>query len=337
MNYKPSFELQANNNDITRTLMERVGSVQIVQHCGFISDHCILELDDHHDSRIQLPSPGDTVRIKLGYKKGDSGDKSEMVEHGIFEVGEYSLSGPRDTMFIYGNKFQWSSAALKAPKQRSWPSTVEEPKTLQDLLGAIAGEHGLEAKVSSELASIVMPAIEQSESDLQLITKLGLLYDATARIVETFLIFMPRGTGRSRSGGQIPSIAIDIEQMMRWDIVDSQLPAYESCKASYHDLTTALRMAVTAGTGDPCYELTYPLADEVTAQWAAKARLNDFKRTSRTLKADVIGDAKLMAGGSVEISDVREGIDGSWFITKVHHLIDSNGFTSTIECEQILG
>ena len=336
MNYKPSFELQANSNDITRTLMERVGSVQIVQHCGFISDHCILELDDHHDSRVQLPSPGDTIRINLGYKKGDSGDESEMVKHGIYEVGEYSLSGPRDTMIIYGNKFQWS-AALKAPKQRSWPSTVEEPKTLGYLLGEIAGEHGLQARVSSDLGNIVMPAIEQSESDLQLMTKLGLLYDATARIVEDFLIFMPRGTGRSRSGEQIPSIAIDIEQMMRWNIIDSRLPAYESCKASYHNLTTAQRMAVTAGSGDPCYELTFPLADEVTAQWAAKARLNDFKRTARTLKVDVIGNANLMAGGSVQISKVREGIDGRWFITKVHHLIDSDGFTSTIECEQILG
>lgn len=205
---------------------------------------------------------------------------------------------------------------------------------LDTLLGDIAAKHGLTAKVNAKLGSIEVPAIEQSESDLQLITKLAAHYDATARLVENYLIFMPRGTGLSRSGSPLPTVELDYQQLISWRTLASQSVLYKSCKAYYHDTINALRKEVKVGSGDPCFTLNYPLADETSAKWAAKSRLNDFKRTSNTLSATAIGEPNLMAGGMTTLSGVRDGIDGDWVLSKIHHHIDANGFVSHFECEK---
>ncbi|MCJ8268186.1 MAG: hypothetical protein MJK04_02180 [Psychrosphaera sp.] len=329
MNTKPDFSITANSSDVTRSLTDRVASLEIIQHSGLISDHCILTLDDHRKSRIQAPKPGDTLRIALGYQGDDP-----LVDHGEYEVAEHSFSGSRDTLTIYANKLM-GSARLKSPVQRSWPSSEEKPLLLKTLLADIASNHGLEAKINAQLGEIKLAGVEQSESDLQLMTRLASLYDATARIVEKYLIFMPRGSGLSRSGSKLATVKLDYQQLISWNLLSSQYPAYKSCKASYHDTINAQRKVVTAGSGSPCFELHYPLADEVTAQWAAKSRLNDFKRTTNTLSVTSIGEPNLMAGGVTELSNVRDGIDGQWCLTRVHHRIDASGYISTFDCEQM--
>lgn len=329
MNIKPDFSITANSKDVTKALTERVASVEIIQHSGFISDNCILTLDDHRQSRMQTPKPGDKIRIALGYQ-----GTTKLVDHGEYEVAEYSFSGARDTLTIFANKLLWSDS-LKSPVHHSWPSTEEEPLLLKSLVGDIAGKHGLEPRIDSTLGNIKLPGISQTESDLQLLTKLATHCDATVRVVERYLTFMPRGTGRSRSGAKLDEVPLERKQLIKWHMLASEFPAYKSCKAYYHDTINAKRLVAKAGSGKPCFELAYALADKETAQWAAQSRLNDFQRTGNTLTATAIGEPNLMAGGIATLSGVRAGIDGPWFLTKVHHLIDSCGFVSTIEGEKL--
>ncbi len=325
MNTRPDFSITANSSDVTKTLMDRVSSVDVIQHSGHTGDSCILVLDDHRESRMQLPKPGDTIGVTLGYQQ------SELVNHGEYEVAEYTLTGNRDTLTIYANKLNWSSG-LKAPKHRSWPSTADAPLLLKKVVNDIAGMHGLSAKISPQLGSIELPAIMQSESDMQLLTKLASYYDATTKVVEGLLIFVLRGNGLSRTGSPLPVVDITHKQLIKWNMLSSQQPNYQSCRAYYHDIINAERKMEQAGSGSPCFELSYSLADKATAKWAAQSRLNDFKRNTNTFTATLVGEADLMAGGVVTLADVRAGIDGSWFLTKVHHRIDSTGYVSTIEC-----
>lgn len=318
---KPDFTITANSKDVSDMLMDKVSSIEVIEHSGHISDHCIITLDDHRNSRIQAPRESDVIRIALGYQQ------SELIDHGEYEIAEHVFSGARDTLTLYCNKLMWSGE-LKSPHHKSWTSTPQQPLSLGDLLNEIASNHNLEAKVNPELATITLPAIEQSESDLQLLTKLASTYDATARLVENYLVFMPRSSGLSRTGNPLESIELNHQQLINWQMLQSGMPAYQSCKAYYHDFTTAQRKMIEVGSGLPCYELPYPQVDEETATYAAKAKLNDFKRTQKTLKATAIGQAQLKAGGPIHLSGVRTDIDGDWVLTKVHHRIDSDGFIS---------
>ena len=333
MKRTPIFSIEANNQDISKKLMERVVSVRVSQKMVLVSDSCMLVVDDDPDNRIQLPGADDKVRIFLGYAKEDN-EEEKLVDLGEYNVGEFALNGPRDLLTLYGDKLLWTKS-LKAPVKFSWLSTPQTPLLLKDLFSKVAGNHGLTAKISPELGDIILPQIEQSESDIQLLTRLASYYDAVCKLVEEVLIFMPRGTGKTLSGQSQKAVELNIQDLLAWRTLDSQYPGYQSCRAWYHDFISASRTLVEVGSGKPCFDLSYTYADENTAKWAAQTRLNHAKRVAKTIELEVIGEPGLKAGGVVNISEVREGIDGSWFMAEVDHLIDKKGFTSKVICQQI--
>lgn len=351
MLYRPNFAIFTPSRDITRSLNERVTSVDVIEYAGMQSDELILVLDDHPDYRLELPKVGDKIRVELGYLKVEgSGDRAQEepihTDHGEYEVAEYSVSGSRDTLTIYANKLMFANE-FKAPRQFSWLSTPEEPLMLETVLSDIAARHGLESRANPQLAQIQLPQIDQSESDMQLLTRLAGIYDATVKVVENFLLFMPRNNGRSRTGQDLPVETLPRQQLISWEMLASGLPAYESCTAYYYDWLTAERKSVSAGSGSPNYTINHTLPDENTATLAATARLNDFKRTQHSITGSAIGKAELFAGGVVQITDVRAAgksssggeqslaVDGNWCLTKVHHRIDSSGYVSHFEGEKV--
>ena len=334
MDTKPIFNIKANSSDISKMLMERVVSVRVNQKMGLVSDSCVLVLDDHIKNRIQLPGSEEKVKILLGYGKEQENEQDLLIDFGEYDVGEFALNGPRDILTIYGNKLLWSKS-LKAPVKFSWLSTVETPLLLKDLFTQIAGKHGLTPKIAPELEQIVLPQIEQSESDMQLLTKLASYYDAVCKVIEDKLLFIPRGSGKTLSGQPVKEVELNIERLLSWTALTSQYPAYQSCRAWYHDYITATRTMVESGSGEPCFDLSYTYADEVTAQWATQTRLNHANRVTKSMEITIIGDPTIMAGGVVNISEVREGINGRWFAAEVEHLIDKTGFTSKVLCQQL--
>lgn len=329
MTTRPDFTIEANGKIVTEKLADRIAKLEVVQHSGFVSDYCILTLDDHRDKRIAPPKPGDAIRIAMGYQEDE-----KLTHQGEFEVAEYAFSGSRDTLTVYGNKLLWSKG-LKAPKHFTWESLPEKPLKLGDMLKKIASNHGLSARVASEYASIIVPNMHQSESDAQLMTRLATLYGATARVVEKYLVFVPRGSGKSRSGQKLDTVDVDYHQLIQWQLLDSEQPVFKSCKASYHDVDVAERKTVKEGGGTPCFELPLLYADKVTAKAAAKARLKEFLRTERSIKATSVGIPNLMAGGLIKIANVRSGIDGEWCLTEVHQVIDVTGFVTHFTAEQV--
>lgn len=349
MQYIPDFTLSTPSRDITEALNERISSIDVIEYAGMQSDQLILVLDDHIDYQLQLPDIGHKIRVTLGYKQEQGNDgkppSPSLVDHGEYEIAEYCLSGARDTLTIYANKLMMSKQ-FKAPKYYSWQSPQEQPLTLQSLIDQIAAEYGLQSRVNPELGQVTLPQIEQSESDMQLLSRLAGTYDATFKVVEDYLIFMPRSNGRSRTGQDLPVHQLTRTQLMQWQMLGSGHPHYQSCKAHYYDWNTAQRLSVSVGSGTPQFNLTHTLADEQTATQAAQARLNDFKRCAFTLRATTIGKPELFAGGMVEITKVRDAngsqkgtlpslaVDGRWCLTKVHHRIDSQGFISHIEGEK---
>lgn len=330
MKTKPDFTLVANHANVTDKLFDRVAKLEIIQHSGFVADHCILTLDDHRDHRVDPPKPGDTLRASMGYQ-GDAW----LINQGEYEVAEHAYSGSRDTLTVFANTLHWSKA-LKAPRQFTWQSLPEAPITLTELVATIAKRYALDARIADVFNQVTIPTIHQSESDAQLLTRLASLYDATARVVERFLVFVPRGTGTSRSGQALETVTVDHQQLIQWEMLDSELPAFTGCQANYHDVLTATRKSVRVGDGELCFEMPWLFADKKAAYAAATARLRDFKRTERTLSATCVGSPTLMAGGTILLRNVRDSIDGEWCLTKVHQIIDTSGFVTHFTAEQLL-
>ncbi|SFD17330.1 phage late control D family protein [Pseudoalteromonas denitrificans] len=328
---KPQFVLNANGKDISQSLMDRVVSVKVCQKSGLASDTCTIEIDDHRQNPIQLPGDEDTIAIALGYAQETTDDTSQLINFGQFDVSEFSLNGTRDSLTIFGNKSLWSKG-LQIPVKFSWLSEPEKPLLLKSVVDKIAGKYGLKAKLSPKLNTIELPAIEQNESDMQLLTRLGSYFDAIVKIVEDFLVFIPRGTGKTTSGRALKEVTLVREQLLSWTALNSQYPGYKSCQAWYHDFISASRKKVEVGSGKPCFDLNFTYADEATAKLAANARLTHANRMAKSIDLKFIGEPNVMAGGIIKVEGVRNGIDGKWFVSQVEHLIDSRGFVSQAQC-----
>lgn len=324
---KPDFGLQANSKEVTDKLYNRVTSIEVILDAGCRADQCILQLDDR-DNQIALPQRGEKLKVALGYQE-------QLASMGEFEVAEFSHYGTRDQIEIVANSALWSSG-FKGPKQQSWPSDPQIPFTLGQLLDKIAKTHGFEAKISESAAKIVLPHIDQNQSDMQLLQSLANVYDLVVRPVDNKLLVMEKGSGLSRSGAKLPVVQLNRQDLMQWQFLVQRRALYNSCKAWYHDLVLAKRESVTAGSDEPCYELHKTYSDKDTASLAANARLSALKRSQRNLELLMRGRNDIYPGQHIQISGVRADIDNRWSVAKVRHLFDKHGFVSRLYCEQVL-
>jgi len=324
---KPDFGIQANNKEVTEKLSNRITSVEVILDAGCFADQCILQLDDR-DNQIALPEKGEKLAISLGYK-------NQLASMGQFEVAEFSHYGTRDQIEIVANSGLWSSG-FKGPKQQSWPSDDTTPFTLGQLVEKIAKTHGFEAKVSTSAAKIVLPHIDQNESDMQLLQSLAHLYDLLVRPVDNKLLVVEKGSGLSRSGSKLPVVQLGRQDLMQWQFLVQRRALFNSCKAWYHDFRLARRELVISGAGEPCYELHKVYADKNTATLGVNARLKALKRSQRSLELVVRGRNDIHPGQHLQISGVRSDIDTRWCVSRVRHLYDKQGFVSRLFCEQVI-
>ncbi|MBQ4862928.1 phage tail protein [Pseudoalteromonas sp. MMG013] len=334
MNLQPQFSIKANGNEVAERLRDRMVEVRVSLKTGLQSDACYVRFDNLGTAPIQNPKPTDIVEIAMGYKNGAADKAAKLIPLGSFEVGEYSVSGPIRSLELFGNKVLWHTG-LKAPKQKSWPADPNTPQKLGDLVSDIASEHGLDPKVGAQFSAIELPHIEQSESDLQLLSKLAEQYDAILKIAHDKLIFMGRGTGKSLSGKPLKEVDIDVSQILSWHFMEDAYRTVGEVKAYFYDMNEALRKPVTAGSGQPAIVLPYVYANEAYATQAAKGKHERLNRAAKSIRAKVIGDPAIGAGAVVNLIGTGTLADGKWYVSEVDHIINSEGFASDLLCEQV--
>jgi hypothetical protein len=74
-------------------------------------------------------------------------------------------------------------------------------------------------------------------------------------------------------------------------------------------------------------------ANKDTALAAARAELDRRGRGERKLEVTLPGRADLAAEAPLTMAGFRDGVDGSWIITSVHHALDNQGYVCTVQAE----
>ncbi|KAF7769989.1 hypothetical protein PCIT_a2922 [Pseudoalteromonas citrea] len=334
MDIQPQYSIKTNGKEIADILKERLVEIKVSLKTGLQSDTCYVRFDNLDSAPIQEPKATDTIEVALGYKSESSDKNGKLSPLGLFEVGEYSVTGPVRSLELFGNKVLWHTA-LKAPQQKSWPKDPKTPQKLGDLVSEIASNHGLDPKVGPEFTSVELPHIEQNESDMQLLSKLAEQYDAIFKVTYDKLIFMARGTGKSLSGKALPEIKLDVRQLLSWQFLQNAYREVGEVKAYFYDMNEAKRKQVKIGGGKPSTVLAYVYANEAYATQAAKAKQRRLNRAAKSIRAKIIGDPSISAGTVVKIVNTQTKVDGKWFVSEVDHCINSEGFTSFLLCEQL--
>ncbi len=317
----PDFRIIADSVDITAAIRDRLVSLSVSDEVGITSDAAEIVLDDR-GGIVELPSPGATLDISLGYVE------TGLIPMGLFRSDEVEISGPPDRMIIRATAID-TGGTLKEHKTRAWDDV-----TVQDIVETIAGEHGLTPRVAPAFAAIPYPHIDQTnESDLHLLTRLAHDHDAVAAVKGGNLIFSARGKGKSVSGEDMPKRSIIKSDVGSWRITLAERGRYKAVTASWHSVEGGEKESLTAGEGEPIFRLMHVYASKGNVSRAAKAKLASLSRAADTLSLTMPGDALVAAESPLTLSGFRQGVNGDWIAARVDHRFDGSGFSTTVDAE----
>lgn len=318
----PDFKIIAAGVNITPQISDRLLGLTITDEAGIKADTVEIVLDDR-DGLIELPAPGAPLLVFLGYRE------TGLIPMGLFTSDEVTVSAPPATLTIRA-KAADLGGNIKGQKSRSW-----DRMTIGDIVGAIAGEHGLTPKVAERFQAVLIEHIDQTaESDIGFLDRLGREYDALVSVKGGALLFMGKGAGRTVSGQLIPPRPVLESDTTSWTLTLTTREAYRSVVAVWQDTASAKQQEVVAGEGDPVYRIRHihKTADE--ARRAASAKIGEIGRGNDTFEATFPGDPLVAAEGRILAGGFRAGVNGLWSIRSATHTLDGSGFSTSISAER---
>jgi len=321
MGLKPSFRVVANGADITAVLANFLLSIKVTDKTGYESDLCEIILADDPKQPITLPPKGAVLDVYLGYD-------ADLIKMGVFIVDEIELEGPPERMTIRARaSIQTESkdgkTSIMSQKTRSWAKET----TIDDVVKKIANEHGLASKVSDSLKALKLPHLDQSdESDINFLLRVAKRYDVICKAAGGKLLFLKRGES------SLASVSLSRWDLSSWRMTQSSKDSAGTVIAYWNERKNAKRHEVKVGEGEPVRRLKHGYADAKSAQVAAQSALDTARRGEETLSLTLPGNPVLSAEMPLEISEVREGINGNWIIEQVTHTIDKSlGYSCGVE------
>lgn len=322
---QPAFKIIAQGRDITALIADRLVELSVTDEAGIKSDKLRIELDDR-DQLFQLPSKGAVLRVSLGWVG------QPLVAMGVYTVDEIEVTGGPRSLSISASATDFNSS-ISSQQERSWHDT-----TLGEIARKIAAEHDLEPVVSAKMAKVKIAHVDQTESSLQLLTRLAAQYGGVVKTPDGKLVLAERGRTKSVSGQKLEAITITPGEFSSWSMTATGRGTYQAVKAYWQDKGKAKRTGEVAGSTDKkarTMSLPHTYASKEEAQEAANSKLEAMEKGEAKLSIkDMPGNTNIFAEQRVIASGFRQGVDGEWVATKVEHKISgSGGFTTDIELE----
>lgn len=318
---RPTFSLTVAGQDRSAVLRDRLVSLRTTETTDHEADEITLSFDDRAGA-IVLPRHGASLDLAIGYAG------AALVRIGSFVVDETTLSGPPDLISVRA-KASDMRASLKAQKRRAWRAT-----TVGAVVGKIASEHGLQAQAHPDLAGLAVAHLDQSgESDLHFLTRLGREHDATASVKGGKLVFAPKGTAVSGSGRALGPLALTRRDLTSWSMTNADRSKHGTVRARHRHLGSGTEAYEEAGSGDPVRTLRHVHRNAAHARAAAHAAHRRTKREAHPISLTLPGRPEAFAGVPIEVSGLRDGLNGRWIAHRVEHEQDyaGGGFTTRIE------
>lgn len=299
----------------------RLLSLAVRDEEGWQSDSAEILLDDR-DGAVRIPRSGVALDIELGYK--ETGTRLM----GSYAAGEVEASGPPAKLRIRATGIDML-AKLKERRTRSL-----DADTVGAVGAAIATEHGLQAHIAAAARGAPARADQVAESDMALILRLCREAGFECKIQPGRLMIVKAGEGVAASGGAMETVEIFPADCSRYRIEWRARQKWAAVKARWRDASAARTQTVTAGSGEPAYELRDLHPGEALARSAAEARLAEFERGAARLSLGLPeGDSRLVAESRLKLSRWRDGVPSDWRVTKVEHRINERGYDCQLTAE----
>jgi len=270
-NAVPASRIEVDGKDVTALLRPRLSQLTLKISRGGHADEMSMAFDAT-DGRLALPRRGVSVAVMMGF------DGTGVQLQGSFTIDEVEHAGTPDVITVHGRSAKLASS-INTRKERSFSNT-----TVDHLVKVIAGENGLTPRVSAKLGAINVEQIDQTESDIALLRRIGSMFDAVATVKNGYLIFAPIGQATTVSGKALPTLTIRRASGDRHRFHVADRDAYTGVRARWHDTDAAAAKSTIAGQRGHVKVLRGQFATPEDAQRAASAEMARVKRGAATFE-----------------------------------------------------
>lgn len=363
MPHQAVYQINVDGTDVSSAFSPLLLSLTIRMTDGTEADTAEIELDDSY-GQIALPRVGAQVSIALGWS--DQGG-SPVVFEGFLDEPKSKSSISKEHMSIgahnrfkqhtssEGSREQGRVLSLSA-KSADMGSKVKEQQedhlddsTLQDAAQKWAGQAGLTAVVSSDLASIKRAYWSiANESFMAWGARIAREVGATFKIFQSTAVFAPRtGNGQSASGQSMSGVeATWGVNLITWSIApDISRAKYGNMRVRWYDPVQAMwqdKTKPTSESGDG-NDVTHTHKDsdpdEDQADDQADSNVDESDREQGGADSvEIDGNSAAQPQASCTVSGVRPGVDGDYVIKDVVHSLNrSRGWTTRMALRQPSG
>lgn len=329
---QPRFVVKVNQADITETIKPRLISMTLTDDTGFESDTLELQLADHDDAHpLQLPPTGAEAEVFIGY--GD-----DLHEMGKYIIDEVTMHGPPCVMTLRGraaifDKTPAGQVPFNSQKTRSWPKGTK----FGALAAKIAKEHGMTLAMAKELQSIPLAHLDQkAESDLNLLLRLGKLYDCITKPAGGVLAIVRRGKLLSAKGEKLAKITLEGKELTSFSLQVATRDGAGTVAAFYHTTRGAKNKPVIVGKGNPVKKLRHWYKSEAQALAGANSEYDKRLRNMRKVSFAFPGRPEVTAESPIVVKNLRPAFEGEWVVTQATHSFSSAGYTTSVEATTLV-
>lgn len=317
-----AYRVTLDGTDITDRMRPRLMELTITASRAGHADQLDMTFDAT-DGKLAIPRTGVSVEVMIGFGTG-------VQLQGSYVVDEVEHRGTPDVITVTGRSAKLASS-INTRKERSFSDT-----TVGHVVNVIAGENGLTPRVAPALAAIAVQQIDQTESDIALLRRLGTMWDAVATVKSGYLIFAPIGKGQTVSGKALTTLTITRALGDRHRFHQAKRGAYSGVRARWHDVDAATGKTTLSGDAGHVKVLRGQYGNAEDAKRAAAAEYARVKRGSATFElALATGRPDVMPEMPVKLIGWGDTIGGfDWIVSKATHTVTGDGgYTTHIELE----
>lgn len=325
----PFVNLTVDGQPVAGAFYERLTSLEITDADGTKSDTFRAELLDGPPTFLALPRKGAVVVPVIGYRDVPGSDRN----FGRFTIDEVSGNCLPYSLSISGKAADLKSGPQKTRSERHW-----DQKSVKEIVGDVARDMGLEAKVSDRIGAFVYPWLGQlNEGPLHFVERLARRHGGLFSIKDGKLIVADKGAGTTVSGKLLGELVITPTMILRnsFSFQDASRGSYAKVSAYYQDDDKAKRVEVEIDADKEAsgtYRIAEPFGSLEEADKAASAKASSLKAGDSQVSFGLVGDTSVRAGMKFRLDGVRPGLDGRIYtISTVSHRFAKDGYSCRVE------
>lgn len=276
---------------------------------------------------------GAEIHVVILQKNWESDGMDRVLDCGVFEVDSVDASGPPAKVSIKGTSIPYTSTVRTQLKTKAW-----ETIKLSAVAAEIASANGLTCMFESAFDPLYTRKEQVQESDIVFLQGLCKAAGISLKVTAKILVLFDAREYEAKD-------AIRLIQRGEADVLSYRFgtnfndTAYSKCHVSYTDPKTQKTIEYTYtprntdGSGQ-VLEINEKVSNREEARQLAMKRLRQKNKGEYTAEFSLVGDARLVAGVTVQLSGYGF-FDGKYIIESAAHT-PTGGYKVNVKLRRVL-